>query len=257
MISLNALTKKFNGFTAVDAVSFEARDGEIFGLLGPNGAGKTTTIRMLATVIEPTSGNASVDGLSIIDHPQQVRERIGVVTAEIGLYDRFTARENLRYFGRLYGMGKDPLERRIEALIDILDMRRFADRRAGTFSTGMKQKVAIARAIIHDPRVIIFDEPTAGLDVVASQTVIRVMTHARKEKKLVVLSTHDMAHAEALCDRVAIMHRSKCVFIGTVKELFEKTEASRLEQAFLALIGEEEARAMVTSQEERSLLKKK
>ncbi len=259
MIKVKNLTKVFNGLTAVKDVSFETRAGEIFGLLGPNGAGKTTTIRVIATVLQPTSGTAEVAGFDIIKQPEDVRRNIGVLTAEIGLYDRFTARENMRYFGHLYRMEGEALEKRIEYLIEALDMGRFADRRAGQFSTGMKQKVAIARSIIHDPKVIIFDEPTAGLDVLASQTVIAFMRKAREQGNLVVLSTHDMAHAQKLCDRVAIMHRSRLVALDTQERLLQQTNTRNLEDAFLQIVGEDAAKLVEHEREEQHLagIKKK
>ncbi|MFA6908661.1 MAG: ATP-binding cassette domain-containing protein [Patescibacteria group bacterium] len=253
MLSVKNLTKTFDGITAVDDASFEARGGEIFGLLGPNGAGKTTTIRLIATVLTPTSGTATVGGFDVLTQAQDVRKHVGILTADIGLYDRFTARENLRYFGKLYSLEGAPLEKRIDDLIEIMDMKRFADRRAGQFSTGMKQKVAIARSIIHDPDVVIFDEPTAGLDVLASQTVIAYMLHAREQGKLVVLSTHDMAHAQQLCDRVAIMHRSKIVALDTQQALLSRTNAKNLEEVFLAIVGEDAAKHVEHEHEERQL----
>lgn len=251
LLTVSHLSKVFNGLTAVDDVSFEAQGGEIFGLLGPNGAGKTTTIRVVATVLEATSGTASVAGFDIAKDAIKVRQNIGVLTADIGLYDRFTARENLRYFGHLYGMAGHALEQRIELLVKVLDMARFADRRAGKFSTGMKQKVAIARSIIHDPKVIIFDEPTAGLDVLASQTVISFMRSARDEGKLVVLSTHDMAHAQALCDRITIMHRSRLIATGTLPTIYQQAQATNLEEAFLHIIGADAAQQTEREREER------
>ncbi len=253
MLSVCELTKVFGAFTAVDGVSFDAHGGEIFGLLGPNGAGKTTTIRTIATILGPTSGTATVCGHDIAREPEAVRKNIGVLTAEIGLYDRFTARENIRYFGQLYGMGGKALETRIDELVRILDMGRFADRRAGNFSTGMKQKVAIARSIVHDPPVVIFDEPTAGLDVLASQTVIAYMRDARAKGKLVILSTHDMAHAQALCDRVAIIHRSKLIALDTTSAILQQTQATTLEEAFLHIVGESAAKQDEHAREEQHL----
>lgn len=254
MLSVQGLTKSFKDFTAVKNVSFSAQAGEIFGLLGPNGAGKTTTIRVIATVLQPSSGTATVAGFDIVKQPEDVRRNIGLLTADIGLYDRFTARENLRYFGRLYGMGGEALENRINELVRILHMERFADRRAGKFSTGMKQKVAIGRSIIHDPKVIMFDEPTAGLDVLAAQTVIEFMQQARAMKKLVVLSTHDMFDAEKLCDRVAIMHRSQVVAEGSVKELLAQTKQSNLEAAFTSIVGTEAMFEAQAAAEEKQLM---
>jgi len=255
MLKVKNLSKNFNGLVAVDKVFFEAQGGEIFGLLGPNGAGKTTTIRVIATVLSPSSGTAEVAGFDILKNPVEVRQNLGLLTSEIGLYDRFTARENLRYFGKLYGLTGQSLENRINQLVKILEMEKFADRRAGKFSTGMKQRVAIARSIIHDPKVIIFDEPTAGLDVVASQTVINYMKQAKQEGKLVILSTHDMNHAQQLCDRVAIMHRGKIVALDETQAVFQKTNTENLESAFLKIIGEDEAKAANQEQEVRFLKK--
>lgn len=231
--------KKKKTIVAVDHVSFVAKAGEIFGLLGPNGAGKTTVIRLIATVLKPTSGTALVKGYDIRDNPAEVRKNIGVLTTEIGLYDRFTARENLRYFGNLYGWRGEKLERRINELIQSLKMNHFADRKAGKFSTGMKQKVAIARSLIHDPDVVIFDEPTAGLDVLASQTVMSFMKRAKEMGKLVILSTHRMIDAQKLCDRVAIMHQGKIIEVDRVEVILEKTDSQDLEEAFIKLVGQE------------------
>lgn len=239
MLKVINLTKKFNHFTAVDNISFEAKDGEIFGLLGPNGAGKTTTIRVLATVLQATGGTAKVSGFDIKNQSEQVRANLGLLTTDIGLYDRFTARENLRYYGELYGLSGEGLESRISELIEMLNMRNFADRRAGKFSTGMKQKVAIARSVIHDPKVIVFDEPTAGLDVLASRTVVEFMKKAKEMGKLVILSTHEMYNAEKLCDRVAIMHKGRILAVDTVDSIKNKTGAKDLEEAFVKLVGEE------------------
>ncbi len=254
MLQVQNLTKQFGNVIAVDGVSFDAHAGEIFGLLGPNGAGKTTTIRVIATILQATSGTVIVDGHDIHKEPEAVRKTLGLLTADIGVYDRFTARENLRYMGRLYGLGGTDLENRISKLLAALEMEHFADRRAGTFSTGMKQKVAIARSIIHDPKVVIFDEPTAGLDVLASQTVIRYMQNAKKEGKLVILSTHDMTHAQALCDRVAIIHRSKLIALATPPELLRQTQTQNLEQAFLAIVGQDAAQITEREREETHLL---
>lgn len=256
MLHVENLTKKFNHFTAVDGVSFDAHGGEIFGLLGPNGAGKTTTIRVIATILEANSGTATVNGLDIKHDAEKVRQHVGFLTAEIGMYDRFTARENLRYFGNLYGMEGEKLEKRIDELIELLDMKTFADRKAGKFSTGMKQKVAIARSVIHAPDVIIFDEPTSGLDVLASQTVIRFMKRMRDQGKLVVLSTHDMAHAQSLCDRIAIIHRAKLILEDSVTNVLSKYQTKTLEEAFIKIVGEDEARALAREDETQALEEK-
>jgi len=250
-LSVSHLSKTFKDFKAVDDISFEAHGGEIFGLLGPNGAGKTTTIRVIATVLQATEGTAEVAGFDIRENPENVRKHLGLLTSDIGLYDRFTARENLRYFGRLYGMPDELLEKRIHELVELLDMQGFADRRAGKFSTGMKQKVAIARSVIHDPDVVIFDEPTSGLDVLASQTVIRFMKRMRDQGKLVILSTHDMAHAQSLCDRVAIIHRSELIAEDTVQVLLQKYKVVTLEEAFIKIVGEDEAKSLAQEEESK------
>ncbi|MDD5342061.1 MAG: ATP-binding cassette domain-containing protein [Patescibacteria group bacterium] len=236
LLDIKNLVKKFNTFTAVDNVSLQAKSGEVFGLLGPNGAGKTTTIRVIATVLQATSGTAEVAGFDISRQSKEVRQNVGVLTTEIGVYERFTGRENLRYFGELYGLAGEKLENRINELIDLLDMRDFADKRSGKYSTGMKQKLAIARSVIHDPKVIIFDEPTAGLDVLASQTVMRFIQRVRGEGRLVILSTHEMADAEKLCDRVAIMHKGRIIAVDTVAAIKQHTRAVDLESAFVNMI---------------------
>jgi len=255
LLEVSHLTKKFGDFFAVDSVSFEAEAHEIFGLLGPNGAGKTTTIRVIATVLQATGGTAIVDGHDIVKEPQVVRSTLGLLTSDIGLYDRFTARENLRYFGRLYGLHENELECRIDELVELLDMKGFADRKAGKFSTGMKQKVAIARSVIHNPNVIIFDEPTSGLDVLAAQTVIRFMKRMKDAGKLVILSTHDMAHAKELCDRVAIIHRSKLIANDSVEHILASTKTTTLEHAFIEIVGKDESRALQSADELKHLTK--
>jgi len=240
MLKVTKLSKKFGDFIAVNNVSFEANKGEIFGLLGPNGAGKTTTIRVIATILQASSGTAVVNGFDIKKEPEKVRANVGLLTTDIGLYDRFTARENLRYYGQLYALTGQKLEKRIQDLIEILNMRSFADKKAGKFSTGMKQKVAIARSIIHDPAVIIFDEPTAGLDVLAAQTVVGFMKKAKEMGKLVILSTHDMHDAQKLCGRVAIIHKGKLLTVETVSNILKNNETNNLEEAFIKMVGKEE-----------------
>jgi len=231
------LRKRFKKVVAVDGVSFEAKAGEIFGLLGPNGAGKTTTLRMIASSLTPDTGMAVIAGHDVAKAPDEVRRRIGVVTASIGVYGRLTARENLRYFARLYGLSGDDIEKRIQELIEYFEMKEYADRRAEPFSTGMKQKLAIARAIVHDPPVIIFDEPTSGLDVLASRIVVEFMRRARSEGKCVLLSTHHLWEAEKLCDRAAIIHEGRVKALATVQEIKEGTKCPDLEEAFLKLVN--------------------
>ncbi len=239
LLAVNKLSKQFNGFMAIDRVSFEARAGEIFGLLGPNGAGKTTTIRVIATMLQPDSGTALVAGYDIIENPEAVRKNIGVLTTDIGVYERLSGRENMEYYGRLYGLPEDLLKKRINELVDLLAMSDFIDKRAGKYSTGMKQKLAIARSVVHDPKVIIFDEPTAGLDVLASQTVMRFMQKEKSAGKLVILSTHEMNDAEKLCNRVAIIHKGTILTVDTVELIKEKTQANDLEEAFVKLLNDD------------------
>ncbi len=236
ILSVKNLTKEFKNFKAVDEVSFDVEEGEIFGLLGPNGAGKTTIIRIIATVLAPTKGTAEVLGFDIIKDAEEVRKNIGVLTTDIGVYERFSGRENLRYFGELYGLSKEALEERISELANLLEMRDFIDRRAGKYSTGMKQKLAIARSVIHDPKILIFDEPTAGLDVLASQTVLNFMRQSKKPGGCVIISTHQMHDAEKLCDRVVIIHKGKVIANDAVEALKNKTSSAYLEDVFLKLV---------------------
>ncbi len=237
-IETKQLTKRFKSSTALDKLSIKIEDGQIFGLLGPNGAGKTTAIRLIATTLTPTAGSAKVAGHDIATDAMLVRKMIGVLNAEIGLYIRLTGRENLAYFGRLYGMDEEAIDRRVQELDKWLELGpRILNERAGTFSTGMKQKLAIARSVIHDPKIIILDEPTSGLDVLASQTVLQFMKEARGQGKLVIFSTHQMDDAERLCDQVAIIHRGKLVTTGTVEKIKKQAEAGSLAEAFLKLVN--------------------
>lgn len=237
MIEVDNLAKHFGAVRAVNGVSFEARDGEVMGLLGPNGAGKTTTLRMLATVLRPTSGRAVVDGHDLLRAPEKVRAAIGVLPENWGLYGRLTAREHLRYFGRLYGMDEAPLERRITELIALLEMGEYADRRCDPFSKGMKQKVALGRALIHNPKTMLLDEPTAGLDVMSARGIRDLIARFRDENRCVLFSTHLLGEAERLCDRVAIIHRGQIIAIGTPKDLLRQTGQATLEEAFVQLVG--------------------
>lgn len=237
ILSVKNLTKKFGEFTAVDAVSFEIGGGEIFGLLGPNGAGKTTIIRVIATVLAPTAGTAEVLGFDIVKNSEEVRKNIGVLTTDVGVYERFSGRENLQYFGELYGLSGDNLKNRINELAKLLDMKDFLDRKSGKYSTGMKQKLAIARSVIHDPKVLIFDEPTSGLDVLASQTVRNFMIKSKEAGKCVIFSTHQMRDAEKLCDRVVIIHKGRVIANDKVEVLKTKNNAVDLEDVFLRLVS--------------------
>lgn len=239
ILKVQDLRKEYKGgFKAVDDVSFEVSAGEIFGLLGPNGAGKTTIIRSISTILSFTSGKIEVLGMDNREKAEEVRKNIGILTTDIGTYDRFTGRENLEYFGKLYSMDKDRLKHRIAELTEFLDMKDFIDKRAGKYSTGMKQRLAIARSVIHDPQVIIFDEPTSGLDVLASQTVRNFMLKSKELGRAVVFSTHQMFDAEKLCDRVIIIHRGKTIAYGSVEALKAEAGAGDLEDAFLKLVEE-------------------
>jgi sodium transport system ATP-binding protein len=229
--------KKNGEKRAVDGVSFVAHPGEIFGLLGPNGAGKTTTTRILATILSPTSGAARIAGHDITQAPEQVRASIGYLTGAAGLYERLTAREALRYFGALYGMGREHTDSRIAALSEELDMHEFLNRRCDKLSTGQKQRVSIARAVLHEPPVLFFDEPTSGLDVIAARTVVQFIRRCRNEGKTVLFSTHIMSEVEALCDRIGVIYNGKIAGIGTLDALREQTGATAFEAVFLRLIG--------------------
>jgi sodium transport system ATP-binding protein len=245
MIQVNDLRKTFEDkkrgtIHAVDGVSFECCPGEIFGLLGPNGAGKTTILRILATILTPTSGTASVAGADIRTQPALVRQRIGFLTGSAAPYERMTAREMVGYFGALYGLTASEIAERSKSLFDELDMNDFADGRCDKLSTGQKQRVNIARTLIHQPSVLFFDEPTSGLDVVSSRTVKRTIRRCRDEGRTIVFSTHIMSEVEALCDRIAVIYQGKIAAIGTLEELREQTGKVAFEHVFLKLIDEEE-----------------
>jgi len=223
---------------AVDGVSFECEPGQVFGLLGVNGAGKTTLLRMLSTVITPTSGSAFVGGHDILREPEQVRRSIGFLSTTTALYARLTAREMIRYIGSLYGIGGPELDRRTDEVIALLEIAPFADRLCDKLSTGQRQRVSLARTVLHDPPVMFFDEPTAGLDVLAGQTIIEFIESQRDAGKTIVFSTHVMSEAERLCDRIAVIHSGKIAAIGTMEDLRRRTGRTVLEEVFLALIQE-------------------
>jgi sodium transport system ATP-binding protein len=221
---------------AVDDVSFRARFGEIFGLLGVNGAGKTTTLRMIATMLRPTAGQAEVCGRSVVDQPAEVRKRIGFMSSATSLYGRLTAREMVRYFGRLNGLPEKRIEQRTEELFDLFDMKAFAERRCDRLSSGMKQKVSIVRTVIHDPDVMVFDEPTAGLDVLTSRTIVEFVRDCRRRNKCVVFSTHIMEEVEKLCDRVGVIHGGKLLALEETDALRGRVGSGRVEDAFVELV---------------------
>jgi sodium transport system ATP-binding protein len=219
---------------AAEDVSLRAEPGRILGLLGPNGAGKTTTLRMLATILTPTSGTAVIDGHDVVESPLEVRRRIGFLSGGTGVYERMTAREMVTYFGRLHQMGEAEIAARVEEILGLLEMHDFADRLAGTLSSGQKQKLSIARTIVHDPPVLIFDEPTANLDVLVARTVVEFLEHARERGKCVVLSTHVLSEAEKLADDLAIIHRGRILAEGPYDEV---TEGGDLEGVFFSRVA--------------------
>lgn len=219
MLEVQGLSKDFGSFRALDGVTFEARPGEIFGLLGPNGAGKTTTMRIISTAMLPTKGTVRVMGYDVVKEPREASVALGVLTEEAGLYDRLTCWENLLFFGRLYGLAEGDVKRRIEVLSHMLSMEEYMERKTQDLSKGMRQKVAIARAIIHDPPVLLLDEPTAGLDVGSARIIAEFIKEESKKRRTVVLSTHLMNEAEELCHRFGIINKGRIVAMGTLDEL--------------------------------------
>lgn len=251
MIEAQGLTKQFKELTAVDNVSFKCQDGEVFGLLGPNGAGKTTILRLLATVLEPSDGTALVDGLDVCHHGGKVRARIGLLAESAGLYFRFTPREHLRFYGYLHGMKGDRLEQRVEKILDLLEINAFADRRAEGFSAGMRRRVVLGDALIHDPHNVILDEPTAGLDVMSTRNVRALIRRFRDEGRCILISTHLMNEVQRLCDRVAIIHKGRLQVIDTPQALIEQMGVDDLEEAFVRIVGEERLRADLWEQRKK------
>ena len=240
MIRIEGVSKSFGkgGFVhAVRDVSFAAPDGQITGLLGPNGAGKTTLLRVLATLIVPDRGSASIGGLDVVRDRYAVREGIGVLSDARGLYPRLTARENIRYYGTLHGHSGAELEVRIAALIEALGLTALADRRTQGFSQGEKMKVAIARALVHDPATILLDEPTNGLDIMSVRALREQLRQLRGEGKCVLFSSHVMQEVAALCDRIVILGEGRVVAQGTAAELIAQSGAATLEDAFVSLLG--------------------
>jgi sodium transport system ATP-binding protein len=245
MIEIEYLSKYFRGkrfkkVQAVDEVSFAVRDGEVLGLLGPNGAGKTTIMRLLGTVLQPSSGNARVGGFDVRHSPNAVRHVLGVLPEYWGLYERFTPREHLLLFGKFYDLDSQTLEKRIDELISLLDMNEYADRPCKRFSKGMSQKVALARALIHDPSHLLLDEPTAGLDVMSARQVRNLITRARDQGKCIIVSTHILSEAERLCDRLVFLDHGQVVAEGTPAELCQQAGVGSLEDAFLKTVGRED-----------------
>lgn len=243
MIHARKLTKSWpdleqGAIVAVDSISFDALPGEVFGLLGPNGAGKTTVLRMLATVLKPTSGKVTINGFDLSSQPEQVRRQIGFVSTNTAIYDRMSGWEFVEFFGRINGLELDVLHPRMEVLFDRFQMNSFRNVPGYRMSTGMKQKVSIARAMIHDPPILVFDEATSGLDILASREVLDTVAQLRDQGKCVVYSSHIMSEVKRICDRLAIMHRGVVLAHGTLTELAEKYGDMELEELFYGLLSD-------------------
>ena len=243
MIEARQLTKIFRDkkrgeIRAVDHASFSCQPGRIFGLLGVTGAGKTTCLRLLATLLTPSSGDATVGGYEIVSQPERVRANIGFLSTSTALYGRLTGRELVEYFGRLHGLSEELLRQRIATLFGVLDMNEFCDRRCDKLSTGMKQKVSIARTLVHDPPVMIFDEPTHGLDILTARAVVNFIRDCRARGKTVIFSTHVMSEMEKLCDTIAIIHQGRIRAEGTLAQLRERVGCEDLEDIFVRVVEE-------------------
>jgi len=241
MIEARNLVKNFHDkkrgeVRAVDGVSFTCQPGKIYGLLGANGAGKTTTLRMLATILEPSDGTAIVAGYDVMKEPEKVRRSVGFLSTATALYGRLSALEMVEYFGRLYGLDEATLHKRIDSIFARLEMNDFRDRRCDKLSTGMKQKVSIARTLVHDPSVMIFDEPTVGLDVMAARTIIGFIRECREHGKTVIFSTHVMSEVEKLCDNIGIIHNGKLLAEGALAALRERYHKQDLEDIFVEVV---------------------
>jgi len=237
MISVHELTKRFSGsgtdILAVDRLSLTVAPGEVYGLLGPNGAGKTTTLRMILGLLRPSSGYAEVAGLRSSEAPDEVKRRIGLVSASAGLYQWLTPREILLFFADLYGVAPEQAESECSRLSDLLEFKKYLDRRCATLSTGQKQRVQLARALIHDPPIMLLDEPTRGLDVFGSQVIFEYTGHLRDQGKAVIVSTHRLLEAQRLCDRFGLMHEGRLASEGTLTELRAATGCRNLVEMFM------------------------
>ena len=238
MIRVEGLSRSFGAIRAIDGVGFEARDGRITGLLGPNGAGKSTTLRVLYTVLRPDAGTASVDGIDVIRDPLAARRAIGVLPHSAGIYPQLTARENIAYFGALHGLTEPALARRVDELVAELDIGDCADRRAKGFSQGQRIKVAIARALVHQPRNLLLDEPSNGLDVMATRALRALILALRDAGHCVLFSSHVMQEVAALCDDIVIIDHGRVVAAGTPAQLLARFGVATLEDAFVAAIGD-------------------
>jgi len=242
VIEARSLSKRFHDkkrgeIRAVDNVSFVARPGQIYGLLGANGAGKTTTLRMLATILEPTDGTAIVQGFDVVESPEKVRASVGFLSTATALYPRLTSQEMVEYFGRLNGLDEPTLKKRVDEIFDRLDMNSFRDRRCDKLSTGMKQKTSIARTLVHDPPVMIFDEPTLGLDIMTARSIISFIRECRDRGKTVIFSTHVMSEVEKLCDVIGIIQGGKLLAEGSLSQLRAQCGEEDLEEIFVKLVA--------------------
>lgn len=240
MIEIENLSKKFKKVQAVDGLSFNAPNGKIIGLLGANGAGKSTTMRIIAATLKPGQGTVRVDGFDVAHQPHQTRRLLGVMPEAWGLYNHLTPRDHLRYFGQLFGMAPAPLEKRIEELVALLQMEEYANRKCEKFSKGMKQKVSLARTLLHNPPNLLLDEPTSGLDVMSARQVREIVTALKAEGRCIILSTHILGEAERMCDHIVIMDKGKKAAEGSIQTLLERTGKTNLEEAFVLLIGRED-----------------
>lgn len=237
MIEVQGLHKRFGAVVAVDDVSFRAADGVVTGLLGPNGAGKTTSLRILSTLVIPDRGRATVDGLDCVTQALEARRRVGILPDARGLYPRLTPREHLAYFGELHGVDGEALERRSSELLKLLELEALADRRVEGFSNGERTKVALCRALVHDPPNVLLDEPTNGLDVMSTRAVRTLIRALRAQGRCVVFSSHVMQEVAALCDRIVVVARGRVVAEGSADELRARTGKDTLEEAFVHVIG--------------------
>lgn len=238
MLEISKLTKKFKDITVVDNISFKVHPGEIVGLLGENGAGKTTTLRMISTMLKITDGEIKVNGFDCFSHPDKVRSQIGILFGgDVGLYDRLSSKENIQYFANLYGMDNKSSEKRICELANDFEMSYYLDTRVSKLSRGMKQKVSIARSIVHNPSVMLFDEPSTGLDVGATRTIQEFILKCKHENKTILFSSHSMKEVEKLCDRVIIINKGKLLENCTIAELKSKYDNQDLEEVFISLVG--------------------
>jgi ABC-2 type transport system ATP-binding protein len=238
-IETHGLTKRFNKFTAVDHIDLNVRRGEIYGFLGPNGAGKSTTIRMLCTLLIPTSGTATVDGYDILHHANEVRKRIGLVSEKLIMYPRLTALENLMFFGRLYGMERNVLRKKSEELLEMVKLTPFKDKLVGGYSSGMRQRVNVIRAVLHDPDILFLDEPTTALDPQSTRFVRDLVKELRNRGHTIVLTTHIMEEADELSDRVCIIDEGKVMAVDTPQALKDRYSTTSLLEVFLELTGRE------------------